>query len=49
MNGTSGIDVVTPFQGLKIYCHETQGVALGCHVVALSARQMRKEIVGLAR
>jgi hypothetical protein len=33
-----GIDFVPPFQGLKFCCHETQGVALGCHVVALSAR-----------
>jgi hypothetical protein len=34
-----GIDFVPPFQGLKICCHETQGVALGCHVIALSARE----------
>ena len=33
-----GIDFVSPFQGLNFCCHETQGVALGYHVVALSAR-----------
>ena len=35
-----GIDFVPPFQGLKFCCHETQGVALGCPVNALSARGM---------
>jgi len=34
-----GIDFVPPFQGLKFCDHETQGVALGCHVIALSARE----------
>jgi hypothetical protein len=34
-----GIDIVPPLQGLKFCCHETRGVALGCHVVALSARE----------
>ena len=38
MNVMCGIDFVTPFQGWKFCCHETQGVALGYHVVALSAR-----------
>jgi hypothetical protein len=33
-----GIDFVPPFQGWKFCRHETQGVALGCHVVAPSAR-----------
>jgi hypothetical protein len=33
-----GIDFVTPFQGWKFCCHKTQGVALGYHVIALSAR-----------
>jgi hypothetical protein len=33
-----GIDFVPPFQGLKFCCHETQGVALGYHAIALSAR-----------
>ena len=34
-----GIDFVPPFQGLNFCCHETQGVALGYHVIALSARE----------
>jgi len=33
-----GIDFVPPFQGLRFCCRETQGVALGYHVAALSAR-----------
>ena len=37
-----GIDFVPPFQGLNFCRHETQGVALGCHVIALSARGAAK-------
>jgi len=33
-----GIDFVPPLQGLIFCCDETQGVALGCYVIALSAR-----------
>ena len=34
-----GIDFVTPFQGLNMFLGRcSQGVALGCHVIALSAR-----------
>jgi hypothetical protein len=32
------VRVVSPFQGLNGFERQTQGVALGCHVVALSAR-----------
>ena len=39
MNVMCGIDFVPPFQGLKFCGHETQGVALGCHVIALLARE----------
>ena len=35
-----GIDFVTPFQGLNMFWgHRSQGVALGYHVMALSARE----------
>ena len=33
-----GIDFVSPLQGLIFCCDETQGVAPGYHVIALSAR-----------
>jgi hypothetical protein len=33
---------VLPFQGKCRVARQTQGVALGCHVVALSARQDAK-------
>ena len=34
-----GIDYVTPLQGLNLFWKRcSQGVALGCHVIALSAR-----------
>ena len=31
--------VVSPFQGWRFFGAYTQGVALGCHVIALSARK----------
>jgi REP element-mobilizing transposase RayT len=38
-NVMCGIDFVTPFQGLNFCYRETQGVALGCPVIALSTRE----------
>jgi hypothetical protein len=39
MNVMCGIDFVTPFQGLNMFDERcSQGVALGCHVIALLAR-----------
>jgi len=36
--------VVLPFQGKGRVARQTQGVALGCHVVALSARQDARQV-----
>jgi hypothetical protein len=33
--------MVLPFQGMSVFGFGSQGVALGCHVVALSARQIQ--------
>jgi hypothetical protein len=37
-----GIDIVPPFQGLNVFLdRQPQGVALGYHVLALSARDTK--------